>query len=96
MICVFVNGNKVGGGEDRAGKLEEQVTTRVSGCVRQELGQKKSHRNSVKHLDIVEQELSNFTFQLLCFIPVAACGGLASANSQAPTQPLTPPPSTAG
>lgn len=38
---------------------------RVDEGVRKVLGQEKSHRNRVRHLDIVEPEHSNFTFQSL-------------------------------
>lgn len=43
-------------------------------CVRPRAGQERSYRDRAK------PELSNFTFELLYFTPVAAWGGSASAN----------------
>lgn len=48
--------------------------------VRPGAGQEESYRNRAEPLNVVEPELSNFTFELLCFTPVAASAGSASAN----------------
>lgn len=48
--------------------------------VRPGAGQQKSYRNRAEPLSVIEPELSNFTFERLCFPPVAACAGSASAN----------------
>lgn len=39
--------------------------------MRQDLSEEKSYRNRAKLLDVIEPELSHFTFELLCFTPVA-------------------------
>lgn len=59
------------GASGRTAVSNLRIREKFHECVRQELSEEKSYRNRAKLLDVIEPELSHFTFELLCFTPVA-------------------------